>query len=90
MDLKSRHSLAGCLYLRVSLKAAGKEPAEQRIHFQAFAHPASSMQVLTDFDTEDLSSLLAVSLELPSVLCHMGLSIGQLTTWQLVSPRENE
>lgn len=86
MDLKSRHSLAGGLYLN----AAVKEPAEKRIHLQASAHPASSMQVLMDFDTEDLSSLLAVSLELSSVLCHVGLSIGQLTTWQLVSPGENE
>ena len=42
MGLKSRHSLAGCLYLKVSLKAAVKEPAEKRIHFQAFAYPATA------------------------------------------------
>lgn len=76
MGLKSRHGLVGCLYLKVSLKAAVKEPAEKKIHFQAFAHPASSLQVLMDFDTEALSSLLAVSLQLPSVLCHVGLSTG--------------
>lgn len=30
-----------------------------------------------------IGSLLAVSLSLTSVLCHVGLSVGQLTAWQL-------
>ena len=90
MGLESRYGLPGCLCLKVSLKAAIKEPAEGRIHFQAFVHAAGTVQVLTDYCTEALSSLLAVSLGLPLALCHVGLSIGQLTAWQLASPRANE
>lgn len=43
------------------------------------------IQFLAGCWTEGLSSSLAVSWRLPSVSCHVGLSIGQFTTWQLAS-----
>lgn len=45
---------------------------------------------ITSSQAEGLSSLLAVGYRSPSSIpCLVGLSKGQLTTWQLASPRTN-
>lgn len=49
----------------------------------------TSIQFLVGIDW-GLRSLLAVSLGLPSVLCHVSLSIGQLTAWPLAPQPKGE
>lgn len=50
----------------------------------------SRMQFLVVCWIEGLSSSLAIDQSPPSVPCHMGLSLGQLTTRQVASIRVNE
>ena len=73
-------SLGGCFQLRVSLEAA----IECQLRLQ---NPASN---ITDMAVEAKAQVLAVCWLEESVLCHVDLSMGLLTAWELASARETE
>lgn len=83
------------LWLRVSHKAAIKVSARpaaisrlslgRDFHFQAHSYGCCRIQLLTKLLLCRPHFLVSCWPEAALVLCHMGLSIGQHTTWQLAS-----
>lgn len=68
----------------------GLQPSQGSVWGGIFTSKLTHMAVaefsyLPNCCSAGLTSLLAVGQRLPSVLCHMGLSIGQHTTWPLAS-----
>lgn len=69
---------------KVTVKGSAGTAAITEILFQAHI-VVGRIQFLKDCGTKGLTPMLAVDLKPPSVPYHVGLSLGQLTTWQLAS-----